>query len=114
RALAESCDVYFYQVGENLGPEAIEEMAKKFGLGSMTSVDLPHEKKWPLPLAWKQSRTHAAERYWHGGETLNYAIGQGALQVTPLQMTSAISAFASHGNLWQPHLVSSSPRLAQF
>jgi penicillin-binding protein 2 len=114
KALAESCDVYFYQVGEDLGPEAIEEMAKKFGLGSLTGVDLPHEKKWPLPLAWKQSRTHPSERYWHGGETLNYAIGQGALQVTPLQMADAVSAVASKGNLWQPYLVSESQRFGQF
>ncbi len=114
RALAESCDVYFYQVGQDLGPERLEEMAKKFGLGSLTGVDLPHEKKWPLPLAWKQSRARAADRYWHGGETLNYAIGQGALQVTPLQMADAVSAVASKGDLWQPYLVSESQRFGQF
>jgi penicillin-binding protein 2 len=114
RAMAESCDVYFYQVGESIGPQVIEEMAKHFGLGAPTGVDLPHEKKWPLPLAWKQSRTHPSERYWHGGETLNYAIGQGALQVTPLQMADAMSMVANGGELWQPYLVSESQRFGQF
>src|SRR5262249_50258591 len=106
--------VYFYQVGEDLGPGPIEAMAKDFGLGSPTGVDLPHEKKWLLPLAWKQSRTRASERYWHGGETLNYAIGQGALQVTPLQMASGIAMVANGGSLWQPYLVTESQRFGQF
>jgi penicillin-binding protein 2 len=113
-ALAQSCDVYFYQVGQQTGPAAIEEMAKRFGLGAPTGVDLPHEKKWPLPLAWKQSRTRPSERYWHGGETLNYAIGQGALQVTPLQMANVVSMVANGGSLWQPYLVSESQRFGQF
>jgi len=112
--LAESCDVYFYHVGEDIGPEAIEEMAKKFGLGATTGVDLPHEKKWPLPLAWKQTRNRPSERYWHGGETLNYAIGQGALQVTPLQMANLMSMVANGGSLWQPYLVSESQKFGQF
>jgi len=114
RAVAESCDVYFYKVGESLGPQPIEDMARRFGLGSPSGVDLPHEKKWPLPLAWKQSRTRASERYWNGGETLNYAIGQGALQVTPLQMANAVSMVANGGDQWQPYLVSESQRFGQF
>ena len=92
-AVAESCDVYFYQVGSDLGPEAIEEMAKHFGLGATTGVDLPHEKKWDLPMA--QKLKHG--QHWQGGDTLNYAIGQGALQVTPLQMANLVSMFANGG-----------------
>lgn len=113
KALAQSCDVYFYEIGQDVGPNLIEEMAKRFGLGAPTGVDLPHEKKWPLPLAWKQSRTRAADRYWHGGETLNYSIGQGALQVTPLQMTNVTAAVANGGNVWQPYLVAESQRFGQ-
>jgi penicillin-binding protein 2 len=113
RGLAESCDVYFYEVGNDIGPALIEEMAKRFGLGAPTGVDLPHEKKWPLPLAWKQSRNRPSERYWHGGETLNYAIGQGSLQVTPLQMASVISVTANQGSLWQPYLVAETQRFGQ-
>ena len=93
KGLAESCDVYFYQVGQDIGPEAIEEMAKKFGLGAPTGVDLPHEKKWDLPMAFKAKH----RQHWQGGDTLNYAIGQGALQVTPLQMANAVSMVANGG-----------------
>ncbi len=110
QALAESCDVYFYQVGSDVGPEAIEEMAKRFGLGAPTGVDLPHEKKWDLPFAFKTKR----RQHWQGGDTLNYAIGQGALQVTPLQMAVVVSMVANGGNLWQPYLVSESQRFGQF
>jgi len=110
KGLAESCDVYFYQVGQDIGPEAIEEMAKKFGLGSPTGVDLPHEKKWDLPLAYKTRH----RQHWQGGDTLNYAIGQGALQVTPLQMATLMSMVANGGSLWQPYLVSESQRFGQF
>ncbi len=105
RALAESCDVYYYQLGMDVGAEAIEEMAVNFGLGATTGVDLPHEKKAKLPLALKRDRKRASDRFWAGGETLNYAIGQGLLQVTPLQMAMLMSTFASGGAIWQPYLV---------
>ncbi len=101
-AISQSCDVYYYQLGTKVGPEAIEKMAKLFGLGSYSGVDLPHEKKWPLPYAWRQA--HA--QHWQGGDTLNYAIGQGALQITPLQAVGLISTVANGGSLWQPFLVS--------
>ncbi len=114
RALAESCDVYYYQIADELGPEAIEEMAQRFGLGAITGVDLPHEKHAKLPVALKKSKSRASERYWHGGDTLNYAIGQGDLQVTPLQMTNLTATFASSGNMWQPYLVSESQRFGHF
>lgn len=114
RALAESCDVYYYQLGMDLGPEAIEEMARRFGLDAATRIDLPQEQKRPLPMAWKKTRPQTADRYWHGGETLNYAIGQGALQITPLQMASMMSTVASGGSMWQPYLVAESQRFGQF
>jgi penicillin-binding protein 2 len=99
--LAQSCDVYFYHLGQRTGSEAIEKMAKLFGLGQLTGIDLPHEKRWALPLAWKE----AHRQHWQGGDTLNYAIGQGLLQVTPLQMANLIAAVANGGSLWQPYLV---------
>jgi penicillin-binding protein 2 len=110
KGLAESCDVYFYQVGQDIGPEAIEEMAKKFGLGAPTGVDLPNEKKWILPMAFKARHN----QHWQGGDTLNYAIGQGLLQVTPLQLANLISMVANGGSLYQPYLVSESQRFGQF
>jgi len=108
-AMEQSCDVYFYHLGQSIGPAAIEQTAKMFGLGQLTGVDLPHEKKWPLPLGWKSSR----DLHWQGGDTLNYAIGQGALQVTPLQMANVIAAVANGGSLWQPYLVSESRRFGE-
>jgi len=109
QGMAQSCDVYFYELGEKIGPEAIEHMAKIFGLGQVTGVDLPHEKKWPLPLAWKI----AHHQHWQGGDTLNYAIGQGALQLTPLQMATMMATFANGGSIYQPFLVTESRRFGE-
>ena len=71
KAIAQSCDVYFYQAGSDVGAPMIEEMAKLFGLGAVTGVDLPHEKTARrLPVADKIYH----HQHWQGGETLNYAI----------------------------------------
>lgn len=114
QAMANSCDVYFYQLGQKLGPESIERVAKMFGLGRQTGVDLPHEKKWLLPYEYLLSRTKPGRKlFWPGGETLNYSIGQGALQVTPLQMASVISAVANQGSVWQPYLAAESRRYGE-
>src|SRR4030081_1497567 len=64
-ALAQSCDVYFYQVGLKLGPTQIEKYAKSLGLGQRSGVDLPSEKKGLLPYAWKTS----IGQHWQGGDT---------------------------------------------
>lgn len=113
QAVAQSCDVYFYELGSAIGPETIEHMARLFGLGQVTGIDLPHEKKYPLPMALKATRQRAADRHWQGGDTLNYSIGQGLLQVTPLQMANAISIVANEGSLWQPYLVSETRRFGE-
>lgn len=112
-ALAHSCDIYYYHLGQSVGAKAIERMAEKFGLGQRTGVDLPHEKRWPLPVAWKASRPRAADRHWQGGDTLNYAIGQGALQVTPLQMANVIATVGNGGSLWQPYLAARTQRFGE-
>ena len=108
-ALAESCDVYFYQVGMKLGPAMIEKYAKAVGLGQASGADLPSEKKGLLPLAWKTEMG----QHWQGGDTLNYAIGQGSLQVTPLQMANVVALVANHGVLWQPFLALESRRFGE-
>jgi penicillin-binding protein 2 len=102
RALAESCDVYFYVEGLKIGAELIEKYAKQFGFGQRTGIDLPSEKRGLLPYAWKES----IGQHWSSGDTLNYAIGQGALQVTPLQMANMLVGVANRGIFWQPYLVS--------
>ncbi len=103
RAIAQSCDVFFYQVGNRLGIDAIAKYATMAGLGSKTGIDLPHESTGLVPsTAWKM---RAYRQKWFAGETISVAIGQGALTVTPLQLAVAIGGIAT-GGVWQrPHLV---------
>jgi penicillin-binding protein 2 len=103
RAMVESCDVYFYNVGRLLGVDKIAHYAKLFGLGGPTGIDLPNEKNGLVPTKqWKLAKMRQA---WQSGETISISIGQGFDLVTPLQLVSAYSAFANGGSLWKPHLV---------
>ena len=100
KAVAESCDVFFYQVGEKLGVDRLAWYAKASGLGSPTGIQLDHESSGLIPTAaWKQQRTGIP---WQGGETLSLAIGQGFNLTTPLQMAALIAAVANNGKLYQP------------
>jgi penicillin-binding protein 2 len=102
-AIAASCDVYFYRAAEAMGPEALQRTARDFGLGEPTGLDLPGEVPGLIPTAaWMQAHEH---RRWYGGDTLNMAIGQGAVSVTPLQMALVAAAVANGGLLFQPQLV---------
>ena len=101
-AVMQSCDIFFYQYGLKVGPDAITRYAKAFGLGAPTGIDLPGEKTGLVPSpAGRRERA----RPWHAGETLNIAIGQGALLVTPLQVARMTSAVANGGILWKPRLI---------
>lgn len=103
KAMVESCDVYFYNVGRMLGVDKIAHYAKLFGLGKATGIDLPNEKNGLIPTRqWKLARM---KQPWHQGETISISIGQGFDLVTPLQLVSAYSAFANGGTLWKPQLV---------
>jgi len=103
QAIVESCDVFFYQMGQRLGIQRIHEYATRFGLGQYTGIGLAGEKSGLVPNAeWKKKRFGHP---WYEGETLSVAIGQGALIVTPLQMLLMISAVANQGVLWSPSLV---------
>ena len=85
-----SCDVYFYNVGEQLGVDRIAKWANLMGLGVKTGIDLDHENPGTIPSsAWKQKRYH--ER-WYPAETLSVAIGQGYVATTPLQMAEVAAA----------------------
>ncbi|MBU4389576.1 MAG: penicillin-binding protein 2 [Proteobacteria bacterium] len=100
KALAESCDVFFYQVGQKLGVDRLAWYARACGLGSATGVDLDHEAKGLIPTAaWKKRRTGIG---WQLGETLSVAIGQGYDLTTPLQMTTLISGIANGGTRYKP------------
>jgi penicillin-binding protein 2 len=105
KALAESCDVYFYQVGQKLGIDRLAWFAKAFGLGTATGINLDQEASGIVPTsAWKRRRTGIA---WQGGETLSVAIGQGYNLVTPLQMLVLTSAVANGGLRYKPLILKS-------
>ncbi|HEY8516938.1 MAG TPA: penicillin-binding protein 2 [Candidatus Binatia bacterium] len=103
RALVESCDVYFYQVGQRLGVDTIAEYAHRFGLGMTTGITLDHEKPGLIPTSeWKKARFGEP---WFAGETLSVAIGQGYVLATPLQMANVIATVANGGTRYKPHFV---------
>jgi penicillin-binding protein 2 len=89
KAISESCDVYFYQVGQQVGVDALAEYAKKLGLGRKTGIEMEYEKSGLAPTkSWKQKYRKAK---WQNGETLSVAIGQGFNLATPLQICKNIS-----------------------
>jgi penicillin-binding protein 2 len=103
KALAESCDVFFYQVGLKLGVDRIAWYAKATGLGTKTGIDLDHEGRGLIPTAdWKHQRTGVP---WQRGETLSIAIGQGYNLVTPIQMAVLTSAVANGGIRYKPNII---------
>lgn len=103
KAIAQSCDVFFYNVGNRLGIDKIARYAEMAGLGKKTGIDLPHETDGLVPSTrWKM---RAFRQKWYAGETISVAIGQGALEVSPLQLAHAIGGLAT-GGVWQkPHLL---------
>ena len=106
KALQRSNDIYFYKVGEMIGVEKLAEWSRLFGLGSKTDIELPGEIAGlvPDPL-WKERTT--GDR-WYLGNTYHMAIGQGDLQVTPIQMASALSVIANQGRLCTPQIIKDS------
>ena len=100
KALVESCDIYFYQVGLKLGIKKIIDYARDFGLGSKTGIELPSEN--PGFIATPDWKLRKYNEPWQEGETLITAIGQGFTLVTPLQMACLISAVANGGTLYRP------------
>lgn len=113
-AIAHSCDVFFYQTAlhmgnpESSGPTYLAQVARRFGLGVPTNIDLPIDAKGLVPdPAWRKRRfpNNADRAHWYAGNTLNMSIGQGDVLATPLQMALATGAVANGGTLWQPHLL---------
>lgn len=103
RALAQSCDVFFYQVGEAVGVDRLASYAEKCGLGKLTGIRLGQEGKGLVPTSqWKLMRIGEP---WQGGETLSVAIGQGFDLVTPLQMAVLAGAVGNGGTRYRPQLV---------
>ena len=100
QALAQSCNSYFYRLGQALGIDLIHKWATALGLGRMSGIDLPHEVQGLIPSrAWK--RAAHGER-WYPGETISVAIGQGQVSVTPLSMAVMMAAVANGGQVRTP------------
>lgn len=107
-ALIDSCDVYFYLMGDRMGIDKIEEFAKACGFGRPTGIDLPHEKSGLVPSRdWKRRRFG---RPWTRGETYNISIGQGYTLVTPVQVAVFVAALLNGGDLLKPQLVDDATR----
>lgn len=103
KAIAQSCDVFFYTVGNRMGIDTIAQYASLSGMGQLTGIDLPHEKSGLVPSTKWKMRNYRQK--WYAGETISVAIGQGALTVTPLQLAHAIGGLATGGVWRKPHLV---------
>ena len=109
KAIAESCNVYFYTVGtgykdqEGLGPSRIKKYLELFGWGKKTGIDLPAESGGLIPYPdWKKE---VKKENWWDGDTYNLSIGQGDIKVTPLQVAFAFVAIANKGTLYKPKVV---------
>lgn len=106
-AIYKSCDVYFYTLGSRLGIDRIHDYAARFGLGTLTGLDLVTENPGIVPsTAWKKAYFRNPEdQKWYPGETPSVSIGQGALTVTPLQTARALAALVNGGRVLRPRLV---------
>jgi len=109
KAIAESCNVYFYTIGggykdqEGLGPSRIKKYLELFGWGNKTEIDLSGEVRGLIPFPeWKKE---VKKEPWWDGDTYNLSIGQGDIKVTPLQVANAFAAIANGGTLYKPRVV---------
>ncbi len=130
RAFEKSCNTYFISTGIGAGPEKIAEASRRLGLGEKTGIDLTSELRGIVPTAeWKAARADGLmrrlakrtdlsaadrkdmerrirdERTWYPGDTSNFSLGQGSVNVTPLQLAVMASGVATSGNVMRPHFV---------
>lgn len=103
RGLVESCDTFFYTIGDKLGVDRMHPCAVDSGFGQPTGIDLPHESAGLVPSReWKRRRFNDI---WHRGENLNMSIGQGYMLTTPLQVARYTAALVNGGRLLKPQLL---------
>jgi penicillin-binding protein 2 len=101
--LAQSCDVYFYTMGNRLGPDKIVDAAHEFWIGSASGIDLPGENSGLMPTPeWKKK---VKFKQWVGGDTLNISIGQGDVSMTPLQLADVVAMVVNEGVIYKPHVL---------
>jgi len=107
--IVQSCDVFFYNLGNKLGIDNIAMYAEMAGIGKKTGIDLPGEAEGLMPSSKWKLRTQRQK--WYAGETISVSIGQGAVTVTPLQLAAAIGGIVSGGNWFKPHMVKAAATL---
>ena len=107
RAIQASCDVYFYEVANEMGIEKMSLFLKKFNLGAPTEIDINPEKNGVVPnREWKRNNFSSRENQsWYQGETIIAGIGQGYMLATPLQLAVATAIVANRGSAYKPHLL---------
>jgi len=111
KAILESCDIFFYNVGMRLGIDRLSYYGSKLGLGHKTGIDLPSEEPGLMPSAeWAERVFH---RKWYAGETISVSTGQGAVTTTPLQLARTIGGIAMGGVFKQPHLLKDAPNVGE-
>ena len=104
KAVAQSCDVFFYTVGRAVGINRLAVVAREFGVDKRTGIDTGGETKGTVPdEQWK--REHCREKNWYPGETVVCSIGQGYVQATPIRMALVAAAIGNGGIIYQPHIV---------
>ncbi|MBW4040136.1 MAG: penicillin-binding protein 2 [Acidobacteria bacterium] len=102
-AIPWSCDTFYYTLAEKLGIDVISRYGSSVGIGQKTGIDLPDEAAGIMPsVLWKEKTQHQP---WYPGEVVSVGIGQGALEVTPLQLARALGGIASGGVMVRPHVV---------
>lgn len=103
KAITSSCDTYFFNLASRMGIDRMDNILEKFGFGDETGIDLNDELTGNVPSpTWKHKISGEG---WYPGDTLNMGIGQGYMQVTPLQMAEAVATLANHGKRYTPYLL---------
>ncbi|WP_432383595.1 penicillin-binding protein 2 [Duganella sp. P38] len=106
RSIIVSCNTYYYELGHDMGIQAIHDFMRPFGFGQKTGIDLENEKTGVLPSpAWKSARFKGAAGRWVGGDTISVSNGSGYNAYTPLQIAHAVANLANNGVVMKPHLV---------
>lgn len=102
-AISQSCDTYFWDLGNRMGIDNISSFGAHFGLGNLTGIDIPSERKglWPS-REWKRAARREA---WYPGDTVNVSIGQGMVLTTPLQLAVMTSTIANRGIRYRPQFI---------
>jgi penicillin-binding protein 2 len=106
-AIAQSCDVYFYEISNDIGIDRMHDYLTRFGLGNETGVDVAGERPGLVPSTeWKRNAfRNPSDKRWFQGETVIASIGQGFMLATPLQLATATAALATRGIRYEPRIV---------